>query len=176
MKYISILLIIFFTLPLNAKMLISPVDVMKQSFGVNSKISKKNILLKNNQAKKIQQDARAKIKSKIFKVFKAEKSGKTLGYGIIVNRKVRSKNAAVLYVISKDSVLKSIEIIAFNEPMEYIPSKTWIKQFENISTDKRLRTGNEIPTITGATLSAKSIVDGSRVAFAFYEEMLKGKK
>ena len=49
------------------------------------------------------------------------------------------------------------------------------KQFHNIPTDKKLRLNKEIPTITGATLSAKSIVDGSRLAFAFYEEMLKGK-
>ena len=80
-----------------------------------------------------------------------------------------------LYIISKDSILKSIEIIAFNEPAEYIPSKTWISQFENVDTSKRLRVGKEIPTITGATMSARSIVDGSRIALAFYDEMLKGK-
>ncbi|MCW9068168.1 MAG: FMN-binding protein [Sulfurimonas sp.] len=156
-------------------MLVSPIDVMKQSFGENSKVSKKNILLKNDQANNIQKDAKTKIKSKIFKVFQAVKNDKILGYGIIVNKKVRSKNAAIIYIISKDSILKSVEIIAFNEPMEYVPSKTWIAQFEEISTDKRLRVGNEIPTITGATLSARSIVDGSRIAFAFYEEILKGK-
>lgn len=175
MKHFSICLLLLLTLPLSAKMLISPIDVMKQSFGVDSQVSKKNILLKNDQADKIQKDAKAKIKSKIFKVFQAVKDGKTQGYGIIINNKVRSKNAAIIYIISKDSILKSIEIIAFNEPMEYIPSKTWIAQFEKISTEKRLRVGSEIPTITGATMSARSIVDGSRIAFAFYEEILKGK-
>lgn len=175
MKRLSIYLLILLSLPLSAKMLVSPIDVMKQSFGSKSKISKKNILLKTQEAKKIQKDAKVKLKSNIFKVFKATDKGNTLGYGIILNKKVRSKNAAVLYVISKDSILKSIEIVAFNEPMEYIPSQTWIKQFDNTPTSKRLKISKDIPTITGATLSAKSIVDGSRVAFAFYEEMLKGK-
>jgi len=92
MKYISILLIIFFALPLSAKMLISPMDVMKQSYGSNSKISKKDIVLTSKQAKKIQQYAKTKLKSKKFKVFKATKAGKTLGFGLLVNRKVRSKN------------------------------------------------------------------------------------
>ena len=175
MKLIFIPIFLLLTTGLSAKMLVSPFDVMKSSYGETAEISKKNILLKKSQAKKIQQDAKTKIKSKIFRVFKATSKGKVLGFGILVNKKVRSKNAAILYIISKDSILKSIEIVAFNEPMEYIPSKTWIKQFENVSTDKRLRISKEIPTITGATLSARSIVDGSRVAFAFYEEILKGK-
>jgi len=175
MKHLYIYLLIFLTLPLSAKLLISPIDVMHQSFGADCEISKKNILLNKAQAAKIQQDAKTKIKSKIFRVFKATKDGKTVGFGILVNKKVRSKNAVIMYLISKDSVLKSIEIIAFNEPIEYLPSKTWIKQFENTSTDKRLRVSKEIPTITGATLSARSIVDGSRIAFAFYDEILKGK-
>lgn len=144
-------------------------DVMKQSYSSNSKISKKDILLTSEQAKKIQQYAKIKLKSKKFKMFKATKAGKTLGFGLLVNRKVRSKNAAVLYIISKDSVLKSMEIIAFNEPMEYIPSKKWIQLFENIKKPKNM------PNITGATMSAKAIVDGSKIAFSIYNEMLKDK-
>jgi len=176
MKQVTILTLILLALPLSAKILTSPIDVMKQSFGAKSEISKKNVLLKKSQVKKIQQDAQAKLKSKIVRVFKAVKSGETLGFGVLINRKVRSKNAVVLYLISKDSILKSIEIIAFNEPLEYLPSQTWRRQFKEISTDKRLRVSKDIPTITGATLSARSIVGGSRVAFAVYKEILKGKK
>ena len=174
MKYISVLLLIF-ALELSAKMITSPMDAMHSNFSKDAKVSKKNIMLSNDEAKRVSKSAKAKLKSKIFRVFKAVKGKKVLGYGVLVNKKVRSKNAVVLYMIDENSVLKSIEIIAFNEPTEYIPSKTWISQFENIDTNKRLRVNNDIPTITGATMSARSIVDGSRVAFAFYEEILKGK-
>jgi len=175
MKQLTILLILVLSIQINAKMLISPFDAMKANFGEKTKIVKKNILLKNEQAKNVQKSAKVKLKTKIFKIFKAVKAKEIVGYGIIVNRKVRSKNAVVLYMISKDGVLKGMEIIAFNEPMEYIPSKTWQKQFKEIPTTKKLRLNKDIPTITGATLSARSIVDGSRVAFAFYDEVLKGK-
>jgi len=175
MKQLTVLLFILITTQLNAKMLISPFDAMQENFGAKTKIVKKNILLKNDQAKNIQKSAKIKLKSKIFKTFKAMNGKNIIGYGIIVNRKVRSKNAVVLYMISNNGVLKSMEIIAFNEPMEYIPSKIWQKQFKDIPTTKKLRLNKDIPTITGATLSAKSIVDGSRIAFAFYDEVLKGK-
>ena len=173
-KKISYLLLIL-VLPLSAKILISPVDAMKNSYGSSAKIIKKNITLNKKEIKAVQESAKVKLKSKTFKTFKASKSGKTVGYGVLINRKVRSKNAVVLYLISKDSILKSIEIIAFNEPHEYIPSKKWISQFENVTTDKKLRVGKEIQTITGATMSARSLTDGSRLAFSIYNELLKGK-
>lgn len=175
MKHLFILILIFLTTNLSAKILISPFDAMKATYGEAVEVSKKNILLQNAQAEKINQDAKVKLDTNIFRVFKALKNNETVGYGILINRKVRSKNAVVLYMISKDSILKGIEIIAFNEPPEYIPSKTWIKQFDNISTDERLILSKDIPTITGATLSARSLVDSSRIAFALYNEMLKGK-
>lgn len=156
-------------------MLISPINAMNQSYGAKSKISEENILLTNIQAKKIQEESNVKLDSNIFKVFKAQLSGKTVGYGVLINRKIRSKNGVVLYLISSDSVLKSIEVIAFNEPMEYVPSKKWMSQFENVNSNTPLNLSKDIPTITGATLSAKSFVDGSKIAFALYNEVLKGK-
>ena len=171
----TIILLTLLALPLSAKILTSPIDAMQYTYGADTVITKKNILLSKQRTKTIQEQAHVKLESKIFRIFKAEKDNETLGYGVLVNRKVRSKNAVVLYLISKDSILKSIEVIAFNEPIEYLPSKTWNAQFENISTDKMLKSATDIPTITGATLSARALTDGSRIAFAIYNETLKGK-
>lgn len=167
-----ILYILILSLPLSAKMLMSPIDAMKQSFGEKSEISKKNILVTRAQIQIIEKNAKAKAKTKIFRVFKAKIDDEILGYGIILKRKIRSQNTVVLYIISKDGVLKNIDIIAFNEPIEYIPSNTWIQQFNETPTDKMLRVSKDIPTITGATMSARSIVDASRIAFAFYKEII----
>ncbi|TKI70012.1 FMN-binding protein [Sulfurimonas crateris] len=175
MRKLLLYLLIFLTLPLSAKMLISPIDAMKQNYGVKSEIIEESIILSGAEAKKIQEASQVKLGTKIFKVFKAVQDGKTQGYGVLINRKIRSKNGVVLYMISPESILKGIEVIAFNEPMEYVPSGKWMSQFENVDTQTSLMLSKDIPTITGATLSAKSFVDGSRVAFALYNELLKGK-
>ena len=159
---------------LSAKVLISPIDAMKENYGKNSTIVKKNILLTSEDVKKIQTEAKTKLSSKTYRIYIAKKGTKTLGYGILINKKVRSKNGVVMYLIS-DGVLKGIEIIAFNEPHEYIPNKTWQEQFKEIKTDKMLQLSRDIPTITGATLSARSVTDGSRIAFAIYNNLLKDK-
>lgn len=169
------LFFIAFALPLSAKILITPQESMQMVFGDDVEVKKKNVLLKNDQAQKIQKSARAKLPSKIVRIYSALKDSKTVGYGVLINKKVRSKNAVVLYHISKDDILLSIEVISFNEPMEYLPTENWTKQFENIKTDDMLRVSKNIPTISGATLSANTITDGSRIAFSIYNEILKEK-
>lgn len=166
MKHISLFFLIFLALPLSAKLLILPAEAMQKNYGPEATISEENLLLTNAQAQKIQQESKTKLSTNIVKVFKATKNSTTLGYGILINEKVRSKNAVVLYIISDESTLKSIEIVAFNEPMEYLPSKKWVLQ---------LSSTGDVPNTTGATMSAKNIIDGSKKALAIYKEMLKGK-
>jgi len=158
----------------HAKVLISPLEAMQETYGINATITKKNILLSNAKFTNIQKNAKTKLDTKIYRIFTAKQDDKILGYGILVSRKVRSKNAVVLYFI-KDDKLKGVEIIAFNEAIEYITSETWNKQFEGIPTDKMLQLNRDIQSISGATMSARSVLEGSRVAFAVYNELLKGK-
>ncbi|MDP2893479.1 MAG: FMN-binding protein [Sulfurimonas sp.] len=161
-------------LPLGANIIASPIEVMSKNFEVGATVTENNILLTQAQAANIEENSKTKLESKIIRVFKVAKNDKILGFGVLVNKKIRSKNGVVLYIISSDSVLKSVEIVAFNEPLEYIPSKKWISQFNDIKSEKIDEASKNIPTITGATLSAKSIIDGSKIAFAIYNEVLKG--
>ncbi len=173
MKYIS-LFILLLTQQLSAQLLVSPIDAMKENFDRNATVTKKNILLTHDKFKTIQKNAGVKLTTKIYRIYTAKKDGKVLGYGILINRKVRSKNAVTLYFF-KDSVSQGIEVIAFNETLEYLPPKRWTKQFENRKTDKVLKLNREITNISGATMSAKSLTDGSRIAFAIYNMLFKDK-
>ena len=170
----KLLLLLSITLSLSAQVLISPIDAMQKNYDINATVTKKNVLLSNDKFTNIQKNAKVKLTTKIYRIFTATKDGEILGYGVLVNRKVRSKNAVILYLI-QDSVLQGIEIIAFNEPLEYVPTKKWNAQFMNVKTDTMLQLNRDIPSISGATMSARSVTDGSRIAFALYNELLKDK-
>ncbi len=167
--FLSIFLVSF----IDAKVLVMVDTAMSSSFGLDISITKKNILLKKEEAKKVQTIAKVKIKSKIFKVYLAKRDSILVGYGVLISQKIRSKNAVILYSISKDGILKNIEIIAFNEPLEYLPSKKWKEQFRNTNARNSLKVGTDIAVISGATLSARAITNSSRVALALYEVSLK---
>ena len=172
MKMVYLLGTLLFASLLQAKVLVSPIEVMQEHFGAKATISKKNVLLNKAQANKVQKIAKTKLGTKIYRIFFAKNGDEVLGYGVLVNQKVRSKNAVMLYIIQNDT-LQSMEVIAFNEPLEYVPSKEWSKQFHNIQTDKHLQLNRDIPTITGATLSARSAVNGSNIALAIYRTLFK---
>ncbi len=162
---------LFVAIGASAQVLVSPVEAMAESFSANTIISKKNILLSKKEALAVQKRAGVKLDTKIYRIYIAKKKNKALGYGILINKKVRSKNAVVLYVI-KDGLLEDIEIIAFNEPREYLPTKAWLEQFKQQDTKQMLKLNREVASITGATLSARSVTQGSRIAFALYAKIL----
>ncbi len=174
-KYI-IFSFLFFALSLSAKILISPFDAMHLAYPKATSVKKENILISKKHAINISNFAQVKLDSKIFRIYKAFHKDSLLGYGILIKQKVRSKNSVILYFINSSSVLLGIEVIAFNEPLEYLPSKMWDSQFKNIDTNTMLHISKNIPTISGATLSARSTTKGSRIAFAFYKEILKNKQ
>jgi len=170
MKYF---LILIFAISLQAKLLISPFDAMKLHFGEDAKIEKKSLLLTAKEAKQVTQLAKAKLKTKIYKTFRASKEGKFLGYGVLVLHKVRSKETAILSIITPDGTLKTIEIIAFNEPMEYLPSKNWIEVLSNKKLTPSLALGKDIPSITAATMSARAATKAARIALSIYKVKYK---
>ena len=101
MKFFFTIYILFATLA-HGKILVSPIEAMKENYSKEAVVSKKNILLPNTKFQNIQKNARVKLNTKIYRIFTATKDEKVLGYGILINRKVRSKNVVVLYFISKD--------------------------------------------------------------------------
>lgn len=166
---------IILALPIGAKVLISPIDAMQQTYGLTSKVSEDSLILTDTQVQQIQNSINIKLESKIYKILKAQINDKIVGYAILINKTIRSKNGVVLYVITPEGVIKNIEIIAFNEPIEYMPNKKWIEQFNNTTIINANEIAKKTPAITGATLSANTIKDGSKIALAIYDTVIKGK-
>lgn len=170
----SLLIVLFISIAgVYAGLLITPESAIIQNFGADSVIEKKSILLNNSQSVQVGKQAKTKLSTKLYRAFIIKEAGTVAGYAVLLNETVRSKNAAVLYMIDPSGAIKAVEIVAFNEPPEYMPQEIWINQFSGKTAADELRVGKEIPTITGATMSARNIADGSRVALALYHVVLK---
>ncbi len=148
-------------------------EVIKSSFTGVSTIEPKQIILTKKQFSQVQSKAKAAVRTKIYRYYDIKSKTQRLGYAVLISRKVRAKKATVLYAFDNSGSLKFTEIMAFGEPPEYIPSKTWMSQLQNQDKSVTLTVGKDIPTISGATLTARSITEGARVARAIYEIVLK---
>lgn len=92
-----------------------------------------------------------------------------MGYGVILHKRIRTKHATILYIFSSKKIIKGIEILKFKEPSEYEPNRAWQDMFVGKTSQNRLKAGQDIPLISGATLSARAISDATRIALIVLE-------
>lgn len=148
-------------------------EILKENFSQAISVEKKSLILTKDEAKAIQKTAQAKLNSKIVRLYTVTDSNGTAGYAVLLKRKIRTKNAAVLYMIDNKQSIQAIEVVSFKEPSEYKPNDEWKAVFKGKNSDDVLFSGKDIPTISGATLSARSITDMSRIALAIVEAKTK---
>jgi len=148
-------------------------EVVHASFPKSTKMEKHSLILTKKQFSQIQQKAKAKVDTKVYRYYTLSNKGKNIGFAVLVFRKVRTKKATVLYGFDMKGTLTFTEIMAFSEPPEFIPSSIWMSQMQKKNASEKLTVGKDIPTISGATLSARSVTDGARIARAIYEIVLK---
>lgn len=163
-------------LELSAGVLLSPQEILKNNYGNNADVTEKSIILNKEQKQAIQKAAKTKLDSSIIRTYKVSDGSQHLAYAILLSNKIRSKNGVYLYTVNAKDLLESIEVVAFNEPLEYMPSDTWKKQFVNTATTQHLNIPKNISTITGATLSARSITESANIAMQIYNIVLKAQK
>lgn len=104
----------------------------------------------------------------------ALKEGEPAGVAYFDTHLVRTEAATVMYVVSPESRLERVEIIAFNEPRDYLPRQAWLDQFAGRPLDEELKVQRGIRSMTGATLTARSLTAGARRILALHAVIAPG--
>jgi Na+-translocating ferredoxin:NAD+ oxidoreductase RnfG subunit len=75
-----------------------------------------------------------------------------------------------------DGTVKRVEVVAFLEPPEYMPSERWYQQFEGQQLDEDLTLDRDIHAVTGATLTAKATTAAVRRMIAIDQIVQRRRK
>ena len=150
-------------------------EALEHVFPDAENILKRNIFLNNEQVEEIESMAKTKLHSKLYVFYEGKKGSETLGYAVIDTHRLRTKTETVIIVINPDGTLKLTEILAFFEPSEYMPSKSWLQLYQNRHLDDSLWLGRGIPNITGATITSNALMKSIRSILAIYQVAVKGK-
>jgi len=155
-----------------AKVFHSQEDALRLAFPDATRIERRTVILTDKQASRIQKLSRAPLDSKIATLHVGWRDEHVVGYAVIEVHTVRTLPEALMTVLSPDGSVRSVRILAFHEPTDYLPSGRWLGQFD----DKRLGTGlqlrQDIHAIAGATLSARAATRSVRRALALYEVLI----
>lgn len=157
-----------------AKNTISIEEVLKESFQDKAiSVEKKSLILTKDDVKSIQSNAHSKVDSKIVRYYKITKDNTLIGNAILLKKRIRTKMAAILYMVDTNNSMLGIEILSFKEPSEYKPSQEWQNMLVGKTAEDTLVAGDDMPTISGSTLSARAITDSARLALAIAQTKLK---
>lgn len=171
---LTLLLVLHMSAPtgLLAKVFYAKEEAIRAAFPEADAIDKQTFFLTDDQKRQVEILARARLDSKLVTLYMGKRGQKLLGYAMIDVHTVRTLPEAVMVVLSPEGRVNSTLILAFYEPLEYLPNERWLKQFDQRSLTPDLRVGGGIAGITGATLTTRGVTDAVRRALALYQVLI----
>jgi Na+-translocating ferredoxin:NAD+ oxidoreductase RnfG subunit len=140
-----------------------------------AKVIVKNIIISKDQKREIERIARSRLDSRLISVYLVKKGEEVIAYGYVDVHRVRTHTESVLFVIDPQGKLMAVEVLSFNEPLEYMADEAWLELFKGKSIGKDpLRVNRDIPNMTGATLTARAVVKAARRALAVWKVLFGG--
>lgn len=96
--------------------------------------------------------------------------GKLLGTAYFDTHVVRSKKEVLMLVVAPDRSLARLEVLAFGEPLEYLPRGKFYDQLKGRKLDGSLVVGGKgVRGVAGATLTVQATVNASRRVLALHQ-------
>ena len=130
LTFLLILLHLSVPVGLLAKVFYAKDEAIKAAFPEADVIEKQTFFLTDDQKKQIETLARTQLDSKLVTLYIGKRGQKPLGYAMIDVHTVRTLPEAVMVVLSPEGRVASTLILAFYEPLEYLPNERWLKQFD----------------------------------------------
>ncbi len=140
------------------------------------RVERRSFVLTEAQAKSVERLARAPLGSRIVTLHVGWQGKALLGYAAIDVHTVRSMSEALMVVLTPNGTVRSVRVLAFHEPPDYLPTQRWFQQFEGRTLGPDLQLKRGVHAIAGATLSARAVTRSVRRTLALYQVLIRGKE
>lgn len=145
-----------------ARLLLSQKEALALAFPAGAP-QRKTAYLGAEQLEAARKAARAKVESAVWTYYVAGSS-----YAYFDTHSVRTMPETVMVVVGADGRVVSVELLAFAEPDDYLPSARWLSQFKGQALDHDLQVRRKIRNIAGATFTAESAAEAVRRVLAVH--------
>lgn len=156
-----------------AKVFVSQNQALREAFPDATRIERDTKVLIGAEFERVKDLTKDDRPAKVVVIHTAYRDDTILGYAHIDVHNVRTKPEAFMVVLTPDGVVRSVRVLAFHEPLDYLPTDRWYAQFEGKTREDRMRVGGDIHGVVGATLSAQAASDGVRRMLAYFEVLLR---
>lgn len=88
--------------------------------------------------------------------------------------RVRTLPETIMVVVDPAGRVERVEVLAFDEPPDYLPAARWYRQFVGRELDSDLALKRDIDGISGATLTARATTEAVRRVLALHAVLSAG--
>ena len=142
-------------------------QALEVAFPGNDKIDREKKWLSDSQREAIGKAFGEPVKDRRITWYVGRKAGKVLGYMAVDHRIGKSFPITFMVVINPDGTVRHVEIMVYREPQGWeVRYESFLRQFFGMSAESDFR---EINSITGATLSVRSVTRGVQKAVAAFK-------
>lgn len=156
-----------------AKVFFSRSEALELAFPDADRVESETILLSEGQASRIEQLAHAPLDSKLVRIYTGFAGERVIGYAVIDVHEVRTQREAFMVVLTPEGSVRSLRVLAFHEPLDYLPTRRWYAQFVEKILGDPLRVGRDVHAVVGSTLSAQATTRGVRRVLAYYAVLIQ---
>lgn len=129
-------------------------------------IERTTVYLTEVQRKRVEELAGSKLTSGIVHPYVATREGQLVGTAFVDVHKVRTMRESLFVVVSPQGKVQRLEVLAFAEPLDYLPRGNWFGQFKGKRLDDELNLDRGIRGVTGATLTGHATTNAVRRSLA----------
>jgi hypothetical protein len=157
----------------DAKVFYARDEMQSLAFPDATRLQARDLFPTAQQHREIEKLAQSHLESGLLTAYAGYAGDRLLGFAFLDTHTVRTLPETFLVVLSPQGEVLSLHVMAFYEPLEYLPNERWLKQYEGAGLDNDLRIGRRIAAITGSTLSAEAVNGAVRRALAIFRVMLQ---
>lgn len=155
----------------HGKVLMSQEAALQKAFPGAERIERKTLYLEPGQIKDLERRAKTRLDSSVITYYQGVQSGRLLGTAFFDTRTVRTMPMTLMTVLNAEGTVSFVEILAFHEPEDYLPRPLWLKRFDRLGRTDRIRLRQDIPNVTGATLTCQTITDAVRLQTVIHDSL-----
>jgi len=132
-------------------------------------VRRETLYLTDHQVREASEFSGAEIASALVTRYVATGSdGAVAGHAYLDTHRVRTLPETLMIVVGVDGAVVRVEVVAFREPVEYMPRDSWYRQYDGEVLDGDLALERDIRPVTGATLTARATTEAVRRVLAVH--------
>ena len=156
-----------------AKVFYSRAEALELAFPDAERVESRTYVLRDDQVEQIQALSKSELGTKLVKIYIGLRGDEVVGYAVIDIHRVRTQPEAFMVVLDPGGSVRSLRVLAFHEPLEFLPTDRWYGQFDDKTLEQPLKVGGDVHAVVGATLSAHATTRGVRRALAMYTVLIQ---